>query len=74
MLTTIEAIIDQEGRVSLLEEFRSTKIKKALVTVLEDNFLSDNIDINTLLSEQSLAVDWNRLEEDEAWAHLQVVK
>lgn len=24
-----------------------------------------------LLSEQTLAVDWNRREEDEAWAHLQ---
>lgn len=27
-----------------------------------------------LLSEQALAVDWNRPEEDEAWAHLQPYK
>jgi len=25
----------------------------------------------TLLSEAAFAEDWNRLEEDEAWAHLQ---
>ena len=28
----------------------------------------------TLLAEKSLAVDWNRPEEDLAWAHLQSVK
>lgn len=28
----------------------------------------------TLLAEKSLAVDWNRPEEDLAWAHLQMEK
>jgi uncharacterized protein (DUF433 family) len=32
------------------------------------------VSTTALLSEQSLAEDWNRPEEDEAWSHLQQVR
>ena len=37
MLRTIEAIIDSQGRVRLLETVKLGKKRKALVTILEDD-------------------------------------
>jgi len=41
--------------------------------VLEDAPEADTRDVSetALLSEEALAEDWNRDEEDEAWKHLQ---
>jgi hypothetical protein len=70
MIRTIEATIDEQGNVKLLEPVRLPCTRKALVTVLED---APSVPVNeaALLSEPALAEDWNRPEEDAAWSHLQ---
>jgi hypothetical protein len=70
MIQTVEAIIDENGRVKLLEDIRLPGARRALVTILEEE-ASAGVSETALLSEQSLAEDWNRPEEDEAWSHLQ---
>ncbi len=69
MIQTIEALIDENGSVSLLEEVRLPTARRALVTILEQP-ATDKTE-TALLSEAALAADWNRPEEDEAWSHLQ---
>lgn len=70
MLRTVEAVIDEHGNVRLLEAIQLTAVRKALVTILEDAPDAE-VPETALLSEQALAKDWDRPEEDEAWAHLQ---
>ena len=70
MLQTIEATIDEQGNVRLLEPIRLPKARRAFVTILTDE-LTPDIPETALLSEPALAEDWNRPEEDEAWSHLQ---
>lgn len=36
MLQTVEAVIDTQGRVHLLEEIKPNKKRKALVTILDE--------------------------------------
>lgn len=69
MLRTVEAVVDENGRVRLLEDIKLPAAHRALVTILEGP-PENEIGETALLSEQSLAKDWNRLEEDEAWSHL----
>jgi len=69
MIQTIEAIVDERGVVRLLEPVQFDRLHRALVTILTDK--PSDIHETTLLSEASLARDWNRTEEDAAWAHLQ---
>lgn len=70
MLQTIEAIIDEQGVVKLLEPVQFSRTRRALVTILEDEPI-EAVAETALLSEVALAEDWNRPEEDEAWSHLQ---
>jgi hypothetical protein len=70
MIQTVEAVIDEKGRVQLLENVRLPEARRALVTILEEEPAA-GVSETALLSEQSLAEDWNRPEEDEAWSHLQ---
>jgi hypothetical protein len=70
MIQTVEAIIEPNGKVQLLEDVQLTESRRALVTILEDEPASI-LPVTALLSEQALAEDWNRPEEDEAWSHLQ---
>ncbi len=70
MIRTIEATIDEQGNVKLLEPVRLTSVRRALVTILEDA-PSVSVSETALLSEPALARDWNRPEEDVAWSHLQ---
>lgn len=70
MLRTIEAVIDPDGSVRLLEPISLSEPRRALVTVLEEEADEAETDAGALLSEAALA-DWNRDEEDAAWAHLQ---
>ena len=70
MIQTIEAIIEPDGKVLLLESVQLKEPRRALVTILEDE-PATKVPETALLSEQSLAEDWNRPEEDEAWSHLQ---
>ena len=69
MLQTVEAWIDENGQIRLLEPLTLSRPSRAFVTILSSYLKEDNE--TALLSESSLAVDWNRKEEDEAWAHLQ---
>ena len=70
MLQTIEAIIDEQGVVKLLEPVQFSRTRRALVTILEDEPI-EAVAETALLSEVALAEDWNRPEEDEAWLHPQ---
>ena len=72
MIQTLEAIVDERGSVRLLDPLRLERRHRALVTILAD--VPVNPHETALLSEKTLAVDWNRIEEDAAWAHLQVGK
>jgi hypothetical protein len=69
MIRTIEAIIDEHGYVSLLESVELPTARRAFVTILEE--LPSVLEESALLSEAALAEDWNKPEEDLAWAHLQ---
>jgi hypothetical protein len=70
MIQTVEAIIQPDGKVLLLEAVELAEPRRALVTILEGEPVAA-IPVTALLSEQALAEDWNRPEEDEAWSHLQ---
>ena len=67
MHRTIEAQIDENGNIRLLEPVHLSGSRRALVTILDSE---SAIDETALLSEASLAKDWNRPEEDAAWSHL----
>ena len=69
MIQTVEALIDENGSVVLLEEIHLPGARRALVTILEQPATEKTE--TALLSEAALARDWNRPEEDEAWSHLQ---
>lgn len=68
MIRTIEAIIDDSGKVQLAEPLRITGTHRALVIIL--NELPAETLETALLSESGLS-DWLCPEEDEAWSHLQ---
>ena len=70
MIQTVEAIIDESGLVKVLNNLRLPRGRRAIVTVLDEEPES-LVSETALLSEESLAVDWLRDEEDEAWSHLQ---
>lgn len=69
MIRTVEAFIDADGTVRLLESVEMSGIRRALVTILDEEPVGA-VD-TALLSEAALATDWNRPEEDAAWSHLQ---
>ncbi len=67
MLRTIPAVVEKDGSLRLLETIELQPGERAIVTFLgEDDALDP-----ALLSQRSLSTDWDRPEEDEAWAHLQ---
>jgi hypothetical protein len=70
MIRTIEAVIDERGDVHLLENVDLPTARRALVTILEEE-PAERANEAALLSEKALAEDWDRLEEDDAWSHLQ---
>jgi len=69
MLQALEAIIDERGQIRLAEPIELPVGRRALVIILNEP--AANISETTLLSERALAEDWDRPEEDRAWAHLQ---
>ncbi|HXB74349.1 MAG TPA: hypothetical protein VNY05_39295 [Candidatus Acidoferrales bacterium] len=73
MIRTVEAVIDEQGNVRLLEPVHLPSPRRALVTILEERQAAGAPE-TALLSEAALAEDWNRPEEDEAWRHLQQVE
>ena len=70
MLKTVEAVIDEDGHVRLLEEVRVATACRALVTILSPTLPLTGVGETALLAEPALE-DWNRPEEDAAWAPLQ---
>ena len=70
MIQTIEAVIDEQGKVHLLQNIKLPQVRRALVTILEEK-PTVAVSETALLSEAALAEDWMKPEEDEAWSHLQ---
>jgi len=68
MLRTVEAVVEKDGSLRLLEQVELREGARVLVTILSEEGEPNE---TALLSEPSLATDWNREEEDEAWRHLQ---
>ena len=69
MLQTIEGIIDQNGKLKILDKVKLPKSRRIIITILNEE-PTDDIKNLALLSEPALARDWERPEEDEAWLHL----
>jgi len=69
MIQTLEAIIDTDGKVILRDEIKPKRKYRALVTILEEEPKVE-ISETALMSETSLAKDWNKPEEEKAWQHL----
>jgi hypothetical protein len=67
MIRTAEAVIDEHGNVRLLEPVEVAGARRALVTILDEEPTSLAHE-TAILSERSLAEDWNRPEEDAAWS------
>lgn len=72
MIQTVEAVVDDDGRVRLLGEILVAGPRRALVTVLDEPASVPGE--AALLAEAALAADWLRPEEDAAWSHLQPAK
>lgn len=70
MIRVVKAVIDEHGTVRLLEPVQLPAARRALVTILEEE-LVPTVNDTALLSERSLAQDWDKPEEDVAWSHLQ---
>ncbi|MCE7981501.1 MAG: hypothetical protein DYG89_09935 [Caldilinea sp. CFX5] len=69
MLQTVEAIIDQNGKLHVLEPVQWPKHRRVLITILNEE-PADELDNLALMSEVALAREWDNPEEDEAWSHL----
>jgi hypothetical protein len=67
MLRTLEATIDETGRVQLNEPVVLSGRSRALVTILEE---PDAVNECAILSEAALAEGWSGTEADAAWKHL----
>ena len=70
MIQTIEAVIDEDGSLRLLQPVEISGRQRALVTILDEK-PAPGVHETAFLSESALAKDWNRPEEDDAWSYLQ---
>jgi hypothetical protein len=68
VLRSFEVLIGRDGRIRLPKKVKLPASRRAILTILEEPV---KIAETALLSEVALAEDWNRPEEEEAWAHLQ---
>ena len=69
MLQAIEGIIDENGKLHILEKITLPKSRRVIITILDEEPADNAVNL-ALLSESALARDWNQPEEDEAWSHL----
>lgn len=65
-----EAIVEQDGRIRLRSPVPLETGANVFVSIPGKE--RDSVVCGLELSERSLAEDWLNVEEDEAWAHLQV--
>ena len=56
-------------RIKELEKFLNKNVEIVITPITENNLNEE-----ALLSEKALAKDWNKDEEDAAWAHFQKVQ
>jgi hypothetical protein len=68
MIKTVEAVVDNQGKVRLLQPVSLRATRRALVVILDEP--GEFADETAIISEAALE-DWNRPEEDAAWSHLQ---
>ena len=68
VLRSIEATIEKDGTVRLHKKVRLPASRRAILTILDE---PASVAETALLSELALAEDWNRPEEDKAWATMQ---
>ena len=69
MLQAIEGIIDENGKLHILEKITLPKSRRVIITILDEEPADNAVNL-ALLSESALARDWDQPEEDEAWSHL----
>jgi len=76
MLQTYEAVLQPNGHLQFLDASARSPLasRRVLVTFTDDAVPFDTASCGATLSESALAQDWQRIEEDAAWAHLQVAK
>jgi hypothetical protein len=67
MIKSVEARIETDGEIRLLEPVHVEHSCRAIVTIIDEPDAPET----ALLSEEALACDWERPEEDAAWSHLQ---
>lgn len=67
-LRSIEVTVEKDGTVRLPQKIKFPKRLRAILTILDE---PTSVAETALLSEGALAEDWDRPEEDEAWAYLQ---
>ena len=67
MLKAVEATIETSGEIRLLEPIHLAHSCRAIVTIMEEPEIPET----ALLSQPTLARDWERPEENAAWSHLQ---
>ncbi len=67
MLKSVEATIETDGKIHLIEPLRLGHSCRAIVTIIDE----PDVPETALLSQQALAHDWERPEEEAAWSHLQ---
>jgi len=68
VLRSIEVTIEKDGTVRLPKMEKLPARRRAILTILDEPML---VAETALLSEAALAEDWDRPEEDAAWAYLQ---
>lgn len=69
MLQAIEGIIDENGKLRILEKVNLPKSRRVIITILDEEPSEDAVNL-ALLSEPAPALDWNQSEEDAAWSHV----
>ena len=70
MLRSVEATIEVDGKVHISESIHLSHACRAIVTIFDE----PDVPETAILSEAALGEDWNRPEEEEAWAHFQQVR
>jgi hypothetical protein len=78
MPKTVEVVVGEDGSIQLPASITLKRDQRVLVTILDEGDEAEQKSEaeprpgeTALLSEGTLAEDWTREEEEEAWKHLQ---